>query len=149
MRLPGVLRDRRRAQSGTTLVELLVSLTIAALALSLIVGTLSTGLLDSTIAKRNTAAEGVLQYEMEAVNASSFSQTASPYSDCFATESPTKPTAAAGFQGACPGGQYTLRADVSWQWQQSGVVQLWTVTIVAWPSGAATNTTVQFYKISR
>ncbi|HKC20329.1 MAG TPA: type II secretion system protein [Candidatus Dormibacteraeota bacterium] len=151
MRLPSVsvLQDRRRAQAGTTLVELLVSVTIIGLALALIVGTLSTGLLDSTVAKRNTAAEGVMQYEMEAVNASAFSSSASSYSDCFATESPASPTQAGGFQAACPSGPYTLRADVSWQWQQNGIVQVWKVVIVAWPSSAATGSSVQFYKINR
>lgn len=143
-----VLKDGRRMQSGATLVELLVSLIIASLALALVVGTLSTGLLDSTVAKRNTAAQGVLQYEMEAVNASAFNASASNYSDCFATESPTTP-AAAGFTQACPAGPYTLRADVSWQWQQPGTVQVWTVTIVAWPSNGTIGKTLQFYKINR
>jgi type II secretory pathway pseudopilin PulG len=144
-----ILRDGRRMQSGATLVEVLVSLVIASLALALIVGTLSTGLLDSTIAKRNTAGQGVLQYEMEAVNASQFSASAANYSDCFATESSTSPMPAATFQAACPSGPYTLRADVSWQWKQTGVIQLWTVTIVAWPADSTTGSSIQFYKIDR
>ena len=88
------LKDRRRAQAGTTLVELLVSLTIASMALALIVGALSTGLLNASIAKRNTAAQAAMQYEMETIGASAFSSSSAPYSDCFATESQTSPAAA-------------------------------------------------------
>jgi prepilin-type N-terminal cleavage/methylation domain-containing protein len=144
------LKDRRRAQAGVTLVELLVSLVIAGLALALIVGTFSNGLLDSTIAKRNTAAQGVLVYEMEAISASTFSSSAPSYSDCFATESPTLPTPAGGYQAACPSGPYTLRADVSWQWLGSSPgVQVWTVTITAWPADAGIGKTVSVYKINR
>src|SRR5205085_9799713 len=88
--MPAV-KDRRRAQSGATLIELLVSLVIASLAIALVVGTLSSGLLDSTIAKRNTAAQAILQYEMEAISASNFDASAPPYSDCFATEDPSSP----------------------------------------------------------
>ena len=145
------IKDRRRAQAGATLVELLVSLVIASLALALIVGTLSTGLLDSTIAKRNTAAQAVLQYEMEAVNAGTFSAAAAPYSDCFATEDPSSPTSAGGYQLACPAGPYTLRADVGWQWLASapGSVQVWTIVITAWPSNSAIGSSVSVYKINR
>jgi prepilin-type N-terminal cleavage/methylation domain-containing protein len=143
--------NRRRAQSGTTLVELLVALVIAGLALSLVVGTLSSGLLDSTLAKRNTAAQAVLQYEMEAVNASTFSASAAPYSDCFPTEDPSSPAPAGAYQGACPSGPYTLRADVGWQWLPSaqGTVQVWTIAIAAWPASAPIGTSVSLYKISR
>ncbi len=146
------LKDRRRAQSGATLVELLVSLVIASLALALVVGTLSTGLLDSTLAKRNTAAQAVLQYEMEAISASTFDASAEPYSDCFATESPTSPKAApGGFQAACPSGAYTLRADVGWQWLASppSAVQVWTVNVTSWPSDAALGSKISLYKIER
>jgi type II secretory pathway pseudopilin PulG len=148
--MPG-MKDRRRAQSGATLVELLVSLVIASLALALIVGTLSSGLLDSTIAKRNTAAQAVLQYEMETISASTFDAGAAPYSDCFATEDPTSPTSAGGYQAACPGGPYTLRADVSWQWLASApnTVQVWTIAISTWPSNSAIGSSVSVYKVSR
>lgn len=143
--------NRRRAQSGTTLVELLVSLVIASLALALVVGTLSTGLLDSTIAKRNTAAQAVLQYEMEEIGASTFSASAAQYSECFATESPSSPASAGGYQAGCPSGPYTLRADVRWQWLASapGAVQVWTIAIKAWPANAPIGTSVSLYKISR
>jgi len=145
------IKDRRRAQSGATLVELLVSLVIASLALALIVGTLSTGLLDSTIAKRNTASQAVLQYEMESVSASAFNPSAQSYSDCFATESPTSPAVASSYQGACPDGPYTLRADVTWQWLPSApnTVQVWTVAVSAWPSGATFGSSVSIFKIER
>lgn len=134
--------DGRRAQSGTTLVELLVSLTIASMALALIVGTLSTGLIDATLAKRNTAAQAVLQYEMEQVNASAF--TAS-YSDCFATENPTSPVPAAGYGLACPSGPYTLRADVTLK-SSSGTLTRWLIAITSWPSGSPMGSSVEFYK---
>ena len=149
--MKSIWRDRRRAQSGQSLVEVLVSLVIASLALALIVGTLSSGLLQSTIAKRNAAAQAVLQFEMEAISASGFSPSASPYSDCFATESPTSPAQAGGYQAACPAGPYTLRADVSWQWltSQPGTVQVWTIAIVAWPDNAPIGSSVSIYKVTR
>ena len=145
------MKDRRRAQAGATLVELLVSLVIASLSLALIVGTLSTGLLDSTIAKRNTAAQAVLQYEMEAISASNFDASAAPHSDCFATEDPSSPASAGGYLAACPSGPYTLRADAGWQWLASapGAVQVWTISIRSWPSDAAIGSSVSVYKINR
>lgn len=142
-----LLRDRRRAQSGQSLVEVLVSLVIASLALALIVGTFSTGLLDATLSKRNAAAQAVLQYEMEAVSAYSFNAAAAAYSDCFATESPTSPTSAGGYQSACPSGPYTLRADVNWQ--PLNGVQVWTIAISSWPSGSPIGKSVSLYKINR
>lgn len=135
------IKDRRRAQSGTTLVELLVSLVIASLALAIAVGTISTGLLDATLAKRNTAIQAVMQYEMEQLAATS---TAGSYSDCFATEAPTSPAAATGFQGSCPSGPYTLRADVTLQ-STSGTSQLWSIRVKAWPTGSDTGQSVQVY----
>src|SRR4029077_13560805 len=107
-------RDRRQAQSGATLVELLVSLVIMGLALTLIVGTFSTGLLQASLAKRNTAAAGVVQYELDQI--SSAAAAALPYSDCFATEDPLRtspPVQAASFQGICPSSSYTLRVDLT------------------------------------
>ena len=139
--------DRRRAQAGTTLVELLVSLTIASLALALVVGTLSTGLLDATLAKRNTATQAILQYEMEQISASVFDPSAASYSNCFAIEKPASPTPAiGGYLGSCPSG-YTLRSDVTWQ-PYSSTVQNWKIAISAWPSGNATGASVQLYKVT-
>ena len=132
---------RRNTQAGTTLVELLVSLVIASLALALIIGTFSTGLLDATLAKRNTAIQSVMRYEMEQVTATKF--TAS-FSECFATEAPTSPAAAAGYQGTCPGGPYTLRADVKLK-STSGAAQLWEIQVATWPAGANTTPSMQVY----
>lgn len=142
-----LLRDRRRAQSGTTLVELLVSVTIVGLVLVLMVGTLSTGLLNSVIEKRNTATEAVIQYELGSIAASPFNSSAPSYSECFATESPTAP-APAGYQQACPDDSFALRADVTWS-PVSSTVQLWTVSVTTWPSGDAVGTSVSTYKVNR
>ncbi len=136
------LRDRRKAQAGTTLIELLVSLMIVGLALVLIVGTFSTGLLNATLAKRNTAVDAVVQYEMEKIGASAYSSSAQPYSECFATESPTSP-------GPCGSSQYTLRADVAWTLKPSSTtVQVWTITISSLPSGAQVGSPISIYKVS-
>jgi type II secretory pathway pseudopilin PulG len=141
-RLTSTLKDRRKAQAGTTLIELLVSLMIVGLALVLIVGTFSTGLLNATLAKRNTAVEAVTQYEMEKIGASAFSSAVPAYSECFATESPTSP-------GPCSGSQYTLRADVTWAWNQSSTtVQVWTITISSVPSGAQVSSPVSILKVN-
>ncbi len=145
--LMSLFRDRRRAQSGTTLVELLVSVTIVGLVLVLMVGTLSTGLLNSVIEKRNTATEAVIQYELGSIAASHFSSSALSYSECFATESPTSP-APAGYQQPCPDDSFALRADVTWS-PVSSTVQLWTVSVTTWPSGDAVGTSVSTYKVNR
>jgi type II secretory pathway pseudopilin PulG len=140
---------RRRAQSGTTLVELVVALFIAGLALALVIGTISSGLLNATLAKRNTAVQAVMQYETEQVGASTFSSSAANYSDCFAVDNPSAPAAAAGFQQACPDPSYSLRADVSWQWMSgSSTVQVWTIQISGWPSGASIGAPVQVLKVT-
>jgi type II secretory pathway pseudopilin PulG len=143
-------RDRRRAQAGTTLVELLVSLGIASMSLALIVGTFSTGLLNASLAKRNTAVEAVVKYEMEEIGASPFNTSAPAYSECFATEDPTSPAPASSYQGTCPSGPYTLRADVTWTWRDpSDTVQVWSISVSALPSGSAVGNTVSVYKVNR
>jgi type II secretory pathway pseudopilin PulG len=143
-RLTATLKDRRKAQAGTTLIELLVSLMIVGLALVLIVGTFSTGLLDATLAKRNTAVDAVVQYEMEKIGASAFSASAPTYSECFATESPSSPAAA-----PCTGAQYTLRADVTWAWNpSSSTVQVWTIAITSLPSGTQVGSPVSVLKVA-
>jgi type II secretory pathway pseudopilin PulG len=144
------LRDRRRAQAGTTLVELLVSLMIISLALVLIVGTLSTGLLDASLAKRNTAVEAIVQYEMDKVGASTFKAAAAAYSDCFATEDATMPADASGFKGSCPAGSYALRADVSWKpLPGSSAVQVWTIVITSLSDGSPVGKPTSVYKANR
>lgn len=134
-------KDRRKAQAGFTMVEVLVSLVIASLALALAVGTISTGLLNASLAKRNTAVQAVMQYEMEQLNAT---PVATSYSDCFATESPNSPAAAAAYQGACPAGPYTLRADVNLQ-SRSGSTSLWTISVITWPNSTRSIASIQLY----
>lgn len=138
-------KDRRRAQAGTTLIELLVSVAILGLALVLIVGTLSTGLLDATLAKRNTAAEAVTQYELEKIKGIAFSS--GPYSECFATESASDPQAAS-YSGSCPGGPFTLRADVTVN-NVTSTRQMWTVTVLSWPDLGQVGAAVSVYKVNR
>ena len=142
-------KSRRRTQAGATLVELLVSLMIVGLALVLVVGTFSTGLLDATLTKRNTAVQAVMQYELGRVSASQFASAPSRYSECFATESPTSPTLLASFGGSCLGGSFTLRADVTVAAGPTVTSQLWTVTIRAWPDLSSIGSPLSTYKVSR
>jgi type II secretory pathway pseudopilin PulG len=143
-------RDRRQAQSGATLVELLVSVVIMGMSLALIVGTFSTGVLDAALAKRNTAAVAVVQYELDQISSGAYDNSADSYSDCFATEDATSPPKpAASFQGACTGSTYVLRADVAVTPGPSPTSQLWSVTIVSWPSAGQVGHTVQTIKVDR
>lgn len=142
-------RNGRERQAGATLVEVLVATVIMGLALSLIVGTLSTGLLDSTLSKRNTAAVAVEQYEIEQISGSQFNSSPEPYSDCFATEDASSaPTTIPSFQGSCPSGSYTLRADVT-VGSGPGASQQWTVTVVALPGGNQVGSPVSVLKVNR
>lgn len=146
MHLPRTARER---QSGATLVELLVSVVIIGLALALVVGTFSSGLLQATLAKRNTAATTVVEFEMNAVAGSQFNPTAQSYSDCFATETATSlPAGASAYQGSCPDATYTVRADVSVAPGPSGSQQ-WTVTVVTWPAQTQVGGAVAFLKVNR
>jgi type II secretory pathway pseudopilin PulG len=140
-------RDRRQAQAGTTLVELLVSVTIMGFALVLIIGTMSTGLLDSTLSKRNTAATAVTEYEINMIGGSAYGSLPSQYSDCFTTEdASTPPTAAAGFQGLCPSGSpFTLRVDVSWVPGPNNS-QVWSIQVNSWPALAQVGAPVQLIR---
>jgi len=142
-------RDRRQAQSGATLVELLVSVVIMGMALALIVGTLSTGVLDAALAKRNTAATAVVQYELDEISGGPYNPSAQPYSDCFATEdAKSPPTPASG--STCPGGSYTLRADVTVSpGPNANSTQVWTITVSSWPSSAPVGSSVQIIKANR
>ena len=141
-------KDRRRAQAGTTLVELLVSLVIIGLALTLIIGVFSTGLLNATVAKRNTAAQAVIQSELEAIAASPFNATASDRSDCYATESTAQPAPVA-YQGTCAA-QYSLRADISVALQTpTPTTQTWTVSVVSWPDLVSAGPSVSTVKADR
>jgi len=142
-------RDRRQAQSGATLVELLVAVVIMGLALTLIVGTFSTGLLNSALAKRNTAASADVQYELDQISGSQYGTLPAQYSDCFATEDATSPPTTLGtFQGACPSSTYTLRVDVSEAAGPSNT-QEWSIAASSWPSGAKVGNVVQILRANR
>lgn len=141
-------KDRRHAQAGVTLVELLVSVAIIAIALVLLVGTFSTGLLDATLTKRNTAVEAVTQYELDRIHSSAFNAGAQPYSECFATENTNAPLGLANYQDPCPDNTYTLRADVSWASGPRGI-QVWTVTVVTWPGIGQVGSPISLYKVNR
>jgi type II secretory pathway pseudopilin PulG len=148
--LAGWPRNRRQAQSGATLVELLVSVVIMGLALTLIIGTFSTGLLDASIAKRNTAAVAVVQYELDQISGGAYNASAGPFSDCFATEdASTSPATLPTFQGPCQGSSYTLRVDVTVAPGPAPNTQLWSVAVTSWPSGANVGNSVQIVKGNR
>ena len=136
-------QTRHAAQAGTTLVELLVSITIIGLSLALIVGTFSTGLIDSALSKRNVAVEAVTQYELAKIRSASFTSTQS-YSDCFAIVNTASPLAASGYQGTCPAG-FDLRADVSYQ-PYSATVQDWTIVVNTMPAAARVGSPLSVYK---
>jgi len=142
-------RDRRRAQAGTTLVELLVALVIIGLALALIIGTFSTGLLDAAVAKRDTAAQAVIQSELERINGSQFDPNAEPYSECFKTEAADPPMLLAAYKDPCPDSTYTLRADVARTDQPTSTTQTWTVTVVTWPDLTFAGSPVSMVKAER
>jgi type II secretory pathway pseudopilin PulG len=139
-------RDRRQAQSGATLVELLVSILIMGLALTLVIGMFSTGLLDSALAKRNTAATAVVQYELDQIGGATYGALPPKYSECFATESGSTPPATVSFQGPCTSSSYTLRADVQIVSSPPNS-EGWSVAVVSWPSGAPIGTAVQIIKV--
>lgn len=142
-------RDRRKAQSGVTLVELLVSVVIMGMALVLIVGAFSTGLLDATIAKRNTAVEAVIQYELDKIAADPNPGTPD-YSECFATELTTAPEVL-GCMADCNNSQFTLRADVQQLVGQAPTAtsQKWQVTVVTCPDQAQVGAPVSLIKAIR
>ena len=142
-------QDRRQAQAGTTLVELLVSLAIVGLVLVVIVGTFSTGLLTATIAKRNTAVEAAVQYEMDRISSSPFG--ISSYSECFAPEAATPTTSTPpdplpNYQDPCRSSKFTLRADV--KRQTSNSPQVWIVTVSTWPSLNPIGNPITVYKVN-
>jgi Tfp pilus assembly protein PilV len=137
---------RRRAQAGTTLIELLVSMMIIGLVVVLLVGTFSTGLIDATLVKRNTAVTAADEYELEKIGASLFNASANPYSECFAVDNKATPTQVAMGAG-CPAGT-ALRADVSPTGVDTGV-QRWAVQIRSYPSLGAIGPAVAVYKVDR
>jgi type II secretory pathway pseudopilin PulG len=137
---------RHRRQAGTTLIELLVSTMIIGLVLVLLVGAFSTGVLDTALAKRNTAVAAAVEYELDKIGAASYSATPAAYSECFAVDSAERP-APVSYGGSCPGSA-NLRADVTEADVQSGVQQ-WTVSIRTYPALGAVGTPVSVYKVNR
>jgi prepilin-type N-terminal cleavage/methylation domain-containing protein len=137
---------RRRAQAGTTLIELLVSMTIIGLVVTLLLGAFSTGLLDATLVKRNTAVTAAQEYELQKIGASPFTVSPIAFSECFAVDSTAAPMQVA-LSGSCPAGT-SLRADVRPTEPQPGV-QEWAVQIRAYPSLGAIGPAVSVYKVSR
>jgi len=143
-------KDRRRAQAGTTLVELLVAVVIIGVALTLIIGTFSTGLLDAAVAKRNTAAEAIIQSELNRIGASPFNGGAESYSECYKTEATDPPLLLTDYQDPCPDSTYSLRADVSLVTPPpTSTTQKWTVTVVTWPEQAQAGSPVSTVKADR
>ena len=138
---------RHRAQAGTTLIELVVSVAIIGLALMLLVGAFSTGLLDTTLVKRNTAADAALQSELERIQASTFATSPTPYSECFAVDSPASPSVV-GYQAACPAGT-NVRLDMTESDVQPGAIQQWTIQARAYPAQTRLGKPVSVYKIKR
>ena len=137
---------RHRAQAGTTLIELLVSTVIIGVALVLLVGMFSTGVIDSNLAKRDTGAQAAQQYEVDRIGAAQYSVNAVSYSECFAADGSIAPSVV-GFQGACPNAS-RIRADVSVsQVTVNGVaLQQWTIQVKTWPSGAPIGASLSLYK---
>jgi prepilin-type N-terminal cleavage/methylation domain-containing protein len=145
--MPSRNERRRRAQAGTTLIELLVSLMIIGLVLVIIVGAFSTGILDATLAKRNTAVTSATEYEVEKIGAAKYTASPAPYSECFAVDTAVAPSPAVG--GSCPAGT-NLRADVTETpvKGQAGVQQ-WAVQILTYPALGTVGATVSVYKVNR
>lgn len=146
--MPSRRQRRHRTQAGTTLIELLVATMIIGLALLLLVGAFSTGLLDATLSKRNTAVDAASEYELEKISAAVYTTSPGPYSECFAVDTAAPPNEV-GFRGACPEGT-NLRADVteSAVMHQAGVQQ-WAVQIYTYPSHGAVGAAVSVYKVDR
>ena len=137
---------RRRAQAGTTLIELLVSIAILGLVVVLLVGAISDGLLDATLTKRNTAVNSVVKYELDKIGAAAFVTSASPYSECFAVDTSAPPTTVV-LGAGCPDGT-SLRADVTESTLETGMQQ-WQIQVVTYPALAAIGSTVSVYKVDR
>jgi type II secretory pathway pseudopilin PulG len=142
--MAGRVQRRHRAQAGTTLVEMLVSIAIIGLVLVLLVGAVSDGIIDATLTKRNTAVSGAVEFELEKVGAATYTSTPAQYSECFAVDTPAYPTQV-GFGASCPAGT-NLRADVTETNVETGV-QMWSVQINTYPSVAPVGTAVSVYKV--
>jgi hypothetical protein len=144
--MPSRIERRRRAQSGTTLIELLVSLMIMGLVVVVLIGSFSTALLDATLAKRDVAVGGAGQYELEKIGASAFNATPSAYSECFAVDTSSAPTQVA-IGGSCPVGT-NVRADVTAITLSAGLQQ-WAVQMRSYPALGVVGSTISVYKVKR
>ena len=131
---------RRRAQAGTTLVELLVATVIMGLALVIIVGLFASGVIDSTLSKRDVSAEAATQYEMDKIASAPYDTNAPGYSDCFGTDG----SVSAGSCSTSSG----VKADVSVTQVSTGLQQ-WTITVSVWPAATQIGKPVAVYKASR
>ena len=141
------VQPRHRSQAGTTLIELLVSVAIMSLALVLLVGAFSTGLVDSTVIKRTTTADAAVKFELERIQAAAFDSTPSSYSECFSDDTAAAPSSV-GYQAGCPAGT-SIRLDVTETDVQTGALQDWTVRVVTYPGLAGIGTAVSVYKMNR
>lgn len=137
---------RHRAQAGTTLIELLVATVIIGLALVLLVGMFSTGVIDSNLAKRETGAQAATQYEVAKIDAKQANSNA--YSECFASDGSSSPTVV-GYRGSCPSSS-RVRADVTAaQVQLNGVnLEQWTIQINSWPAPAPIGSRLSIYQVN-
>jgi Tfp pilus assembly protein PilV len=143
---------RRRAQAGTTLVELLVATVIMGLALTLLIGLFSTGAIQSVLSSRDSTAQAATEYELERIAAAQFAANPAPYSDCFASAAAAAPVEVA-YGGGCPGTS-RVRADVTatqvkCNSQTSQTCQQWTIVLNSWPGEAPIGKPVSTYKANR
>jgi hypothetical protein len=127
-------------------VELLVSVGIIGLVVVLLVGAFSSGLVQSSLTRRDAAANATIRYELEAVAAAGFQDTPNGYSECFTIDADVVPRPVA-FMGSCRNGE-SLRADVS-EFEPEANVQQWTVTVRTWPQQAAVGKPVATFKVNR
>jgi type II secretory pathway pseudopilin PulG len=128
---------RQRAQAGTTLIELVVSVAILSLALVLLVGSFSTALINVTNEKQTTVAQAAIAYEHQKIQSAPFGSTQG-YSDCFALD---------GSVGASCGNGGIVWADVTENDVQPGIQQ-WTVRIRS-TTGSSVGSPVSIWKINQ
>jgi type II secretory pathway pseudopilin PulG len=137
---------RHRAQAGTTLIELLVSTVIIGVALVLLVGIFSTGVIDSNLAKRESGAQAATQYELNKIDAKQADSNG--YSECFASDGSGNPTTI-GLGARCPSAA-RIRVDVSASAIQVNGVSLerWTIQANTWPSAARIGSLLSVYRVA-
>jgi type II secretory pathway pseudopilin PulG len=129
------------------MVELLVSTTIIGLALSLMTGSFSSALIGSHIARNTTAAEVIIQSELDQVRARTYDASAVSFSECFSTSGGEAP-ATGGFPGSCSASDL-YRADVARLADPQPNVQRWSVTVQTWPQPRPIVPAVDVFKDNR